>query len=79
MREGSSEQGEYFVDLEQWEDPSPGASKKLSIVKLTGRDGVVARGSETCIVNSAITATNYPHVGGKKTNKPIVVDIDLRV
>ncbi|KAL8300203.1 hypothetical protein RB597_010016 [Gaeumannomyces tritici] len=34
---------------------------------------------ETCIVNCAIMANSYPHVGGKKLNKPIVVDLDLPV
>jgi hypothetical protein len=34
---------------------------------------------ETCVVNCAITATNWPHTGGKKFNKPIVVDLDLPV
>lgn len=34
---------------------------------------------ETCIVNCAIMAKSYPHVGGKIFNKPIVVDLDLPV
>lgn len=32
---------------------------------------------ETCIVNSAILATSWPHHGGKRFNSPIVVDIEL--
>ncbi|KAI9777875.1 MAG: hypothetical protein M1835_005120 [Candelina submexicana] len=34
---------------------------------------------ETCIINAAIMASSWPHKGsgGKKYNKPIVVDIDL--
>jgi hypothetical protein len=33
---------------------------------------------ETCIINAAIMASSWPHgPGGKKFNKPIVVDIDL--
>ena len=32
---------------------------------------------ETCIVNAAIMASGWPHPGGKKYNKPIVVEIDL--
>jgi hypothetical protein len=40
---------------------------------LQGRTGR----KETCIVNCAIMANSYPHTGGKKYNKPIVVDIDL--
>lgn len=34
---------------------------------------------ETCVVNCAITATNWPHTGGRRFNKPIVVDLDLPV
>ncbi|KAK5995953.1 putative rhamnogalacturonate lyase C [Cladobotryum mycophilum] len=34
---------------------------------------------ETCIVNAAIMKKNYPHIGGKEFNKPIVVDVDLPV
>ncbi|KAJ9134663.1 Metallophosphoesterase domain-containing protein 1 [Pleurostoma richardsiae] len=32
---------------------------------------------ETCVVNCAVVATSWPHHGGKRLNKPIVVDIDL--
>ncbi|KAL2256384.1 hypothetical protein VTK26DRAFT_1752 [Humicola hyalothermophila] len=34
---------------------------------------------ETCVVNCAIAATAWPHIGGKRFNKPIVVDVDLPV
>ncbi|KAB5550905.1 calcineurin-like phosphoesterase [Coniochaeta sp. 2T2.1] len=34
---------------------------------------------ETCVVNCAILASNYPHAGGRRFNKPIVVDIELPV
>ncbi|KAK7749595.1 hypothetical protein SLS53_000171 [Cytospora paraplurivora] len=34
---------------------------------------------ETCVVNCAIAATNWPHTEGKKFNKPIVVDLDLPI
>ncbi|KAK0727438.1 Metallo-dependent phosphatase-like protein [Lasiosphaeria miniovina] len=34
---------------------------------------------ETCIVNCAIMASNWPHAGGRRFNKPIVVDLDLPV
>jgi hypothetical protein len=34
---------------------------------------------ETCVVNCAIVATGWPHTGGKRFNKPIVVDLDLPV
>ncbi|EPE07809.1 ser thr protein phosphatase [Ophiostoma piceae UAMH 11346] len=79
-----------LLGLEQWTDPFPSASsKKSSAVNLTARAGgqpldnngsrdAGDRGrNETCVINCAVTATNYPHIGGKKTNKPIVVDIDL--
>jgi hypothetical protein len=34
---------------------------------------------ETCLANASIVQTSYPHVGGKKLGKPIVVDLDLPV
>jgi hypothetical protein len=34
---------------------------------------------ETCVINCAIAATNWPHRGGKKFNKPVVVDLDLLI
>lgn len=34
---------------------------------------------ETCVVNCAIAATSWPHQGGKRFNKPVVVDLDLPV
>ncbi|KYK57086.1 putative rhamnogalacturonate lyase C [Drechmeria coniospora] len=34
---------------------------------------------ETCVVNAAIMKSSYPHAGGKKFHKPIVVDVDLPV
>jgi hypothetical protein len=34
---------------------------------------------ETCVINCAIVATSWPHLGGKRFNKPIVVDLDLPV
>lgn len=34
---------------------------------------------ETCVVNCAIAATNWPHTGGKRFNKPIVVDLELPI
>jgi Calcineurin-like phosphoesterase len=88
--------------VEDWQDPSPEGSQKLSLVDLSSRtanplrnDGSHCTNSprslpgtadarcgrlgrqETCIVNASIMKSNYPHKGGKKMNKPIVVDIDL--
>ncbi|KAK4159136.1 Metallo-dependent phosphatase-like protein [Cladorrhinum sp. PSN259] len=34
---------------------------------------------ETCIINCAIVANSWPHTGGKRFHKPIVVDLDLPV
>lgn len=68
-----------------WDDPEP-VGKKLSLVDLTakGGDPLLNDGShgrlgrqETCVVNCAIMAKSYPHVGGRTMNKPIVVDLDL--
>lgn len=52
--------------------PSPAAeSQELALNENLGYQ-------ETCIVNAAIMASSWPHgPGGKKFNKPIVVDIDL--
>lgn len=52
------------------------SSKRCDLEALSGRMGR----KETCIVNAAIMASSWPHgAGGKKFNKPIVVDIDLPV
>lgn len=40
-----------------------------------GREGR----KETCVVNCAILASNYPRVGGKKFHTPVVVDLELPV
>jgi hypothetical protein len=42
-----------------------------------GVDIYLSQRKETCIVNAAITATNWPHRGGKRFNPPIVVDLNL--
>ncbi|KAK0101407.1 hypothetical protein ONS95_006581 [Cadophora gregata] len=70
--------------VERWEDPGRN-NKKISLVDLTAKrrnplenDGKLER-KETCIVNAAIVASSYPHTGGRKFNKPIVVDLDLPV
>jgi len=48
-------------------------SQRCDLEALCGRMGR----QETCVVNAAIMATSWPRVGGKKFNKPIIVDIDL--
>lgn len=54
---------------------NPDVSVRCDREVLSGRMGR----RETCVVNCAIAATNWPHRGGKKFNKPIVVDIDLPI
>jgi hypothetical protein len=52
-------------------------SNRCDLEALSGRMGR----KETCVINAAIMASSWPHkgTGGKKFNKPIVVDIDLPV
>lgn len=51
-------------------------SLRCDLEALSGRMGR----QETCVVNAAIMASSWPHgVGGKKYNKPIVIDIDLPI
>lgn len=54
---------------------SPDVSVRCDVQALCCRLGR----RETCVVNCAIAATNWPHTGGKKFNKPIVVDLDLPI
>ncbi|KAL8365267.1 hypothetical protein RB595_004190 [Gaeumannomyces hyphopodioides] len=53
----------------------PEKSARCDKVALLGRMGR----RETCVVNCSIMANSYPHIGGKRLNKPIVVDLDLPV
>ncbi|GKT48972.1 putative rhamnogalacturonate lyase C [Colletotrichum spaethianum] len=53
-------------------DPNSPRSDTAALAGRLGR-------RETCVVNCAIMAKSYPHVGGKTVNKPIVVDLDLPV
>lgn len=48
-------------------------SVRCDQIALAGRLGR----RETCVVNAAIMKSRFPHVGGKRFNKPIVVDLDL--
>ena len=51
-------------------------SLRCDLEALSGRMGR----QETCVINAAMMASSWPHgSGGKKYNKPIVVDIDLPV
>ncbi|KAL2759151.1 hypothetical protein ACRALDRAFT_1062195 [Sodiomyces alcalophilus JCM 7366] len=51
-------------------DASPDRSDQIALQGRLGRQ-------ETCVVNCAVMAKSYPHVGGRTMNKPIVVDLDL--
>ncbi|KAK5227207.1 hypothetical protein LTR99_005338 [Exophiala xenobiotica] len=53
----------------------PSSSARSDQEAISGRQGRV----ETCIVNAAYMATNWPHKTGKKFHKPVVVDLDLPV
>ncbi|KAK4100136.1 Metallo-dependent phosphatase [Parathielavia hyrcaniae] len=60
-------------------DPAPHALGADCEMPGQTNTGVRAGRRETCVVNCAILATGWPHTGGKRFNKPIVVDIDLPV
>jgi hypothetical protein len=70
--EASPGVGTTGLGLSRNTDRSPARS---DLRALTGR---MSR-RETCVVNCAITATNWPHTGGRRFNKPIVIDLDLPV
>lgn len=55
------------------EGPASGARSDQE--GISGREGRL----ETCIVNAAFMRSNWPHKGGKKFHKPIVIDLDLPV
>jgi hypothetical protein len=57
------------------------ADRKSYRPGLANTEGLLGRlgRKETCVINCAIMGNSYPHVGGKKLNKPIVVDLLLPV
>jgi hypothetical protein len=65
-------EGTIGLGLSPDTDRSPARSDMAALKGRMGR-------RETCVVNCAITATNWPHAGGRRFNKPIVVDLDLPV
>jgi hypothetical protein len=65
-------EGTISLGLSQNMDRSPARSDMTALKGRIGR-------RETCIVNCAITATNWPHAGGRRFNNPIVLDLDLPV
>jgi hypothetical protein len=63
-------------------DDNPDSAAELGVSSRgTGQtDPMIREGRrETCVVNCAIMATGWPHTGGRRFNKPIVIDIDLPV
>ncbi len=53
----------------------PTSSPRADQEVLSGREGRM----ETCIANAAFMGSNFPHKGGKKFHKPIVIDLDLPI
>ncbi|ETI27641.1 hypothetical protein G647_00090 [Cladophialophora carrionii CBS 160.54] len=51
----------------------PASNPRSDQEALFGREGR----EETCIVNAAFMASNFPHKNGKRFHKPIVIDLDL--
>jgi hypothetical protein len=39
----------------------------------------IQAGHETCVVNCAVMSTSWPHSGGKRLRKPVVVDLELPI
>jgi hypothetical protein len=70
---------ESFTRMRGDETPGVGATVSegysYQSSRLVGRRGR----QETCVINAAIMASSWPHKGhgGKRYNKPIVVDVDL--
>lgn len=50
-------------------------SSRRDRTELVGRMGR----QETCVINAAVMRSRYPHIGGKRFYKPIVVDVNLPV
>ena len=50
-----------------------GSSARSVQEAISGRE----RRLETCVVNAAFMGSNWPHKGGKRFHKPIVIDLDL--
>ncbi|KIW96429.1 uncharacterized protein Z519_03498 [Cladophialophora bantiana CBS 173.52] len=53
----------------------PASSSRSDQEAISGREGRV----ETCMVNAAYMGSNWPHRGGKKFHKPVVIDLDLPI
>lgn len=62
------------------EDHGFSDSDTRSKAQNTDTEGLQAQRRETCVVNAAVMATNWPHRGGRKFYPgPIVVDLELPV
>lgn len=57
---------------------SPATDRSRARSDVAALEGRLGR-RETCVVNCAITATSWPHAGGRRFNAPVVVDLDLPV
>lgn len=56
------------------------SDKTQSEAQKTDTEGLQAQRRETCVVNAAIMASNWPHRGGRKFYPgPIIVDLELPV
>jgi hypothetical protein len=53
----------------------PASSPRSDQEAISEREGRV----ETCMVNAAFMASNFPHKAGKRFHKPVVIDMDLPV
>ncbi|KAI1774412.1 Metallo-dependent phosphatase [Hypoxylon cercidicola] len=53
-------------------NPASARSDGIALAERLGR-------KETCVVNCALQASNYPHSGPRRLHKPIVIDVDLPV
>jgi predicted phosphodiesterase len=51
----------------------PETSARSDQEAISGRSGRM----ETCVVNAAFMASNFPHKAGKRFHKPIVIDMDF--
>ena len=58
----------------------PDSGKTRFEARNTDTEGLQAQRRETCVVNAAVMASNWPHRGGRKFHPgPIVVDLELPV
>ncbi|CRG85839.1 hypothetical protein PISL3812_02847 [Talaromyces islandicus] len=69
-----------LIDLTGKKQPSIRNLAGVGAIKGSGDAQLIQKSrQETCIINAAILAKSWPHVGGKQFNRPIVVDVNLPV